>query len=234
MYGIPLLYINSGMKRSYLLKMLNKTGAIINGMSQDVYTGIVNLAINKEFIYLQYPVTVAALSSNSVGGISISGTTDLNVQEKNRNEIFKTNSGHNMARNLEYIIPTAHGDICNLIRSILRLIDMQCINSEMLKYFDWKQIFKRIAEQLRSDDIDLESILSRLLEATNNISTELHNWFAEEIRENRLRFIKWDHDSRKTYYKGFSQNGSLNLDASAFGISNVYEASQFARKLLNL
>ncbi len=39
----------------------------------------------------------------------------------------------------EYIIPTAHGDISNLIRSILRLIDMLRIDFAILKDFDWKQ-----------------------------------------------------------------------------------------------
>ncbi len=233
-YGIPLLYINSGMKRSYLLKMLHKTGAIIDGISQDVYAGIVNLAINNEIMQLQYPITIAGLSSNSIGALSSSGLTDSEVQLKRDNEYLSTNSGNCMDRNLESIIPRTYGDISNVITVILRLIDMQCIKSEMLNHFDWKRTFWKIAEQLPIDDVDLEPILLRLLDAANKISPELYNWFAGEIKANRLLFLKNDPDSKKTYYKGFSQNQSLTIDASTFGISNVYEASKFASKLLNL
>jgi len=233
-YSIPLLYINSGMKRSYLLKLLDKTGAIIDGISQDLYTGIANLAINKEFLYLQYPITIAALSSNSSGAISLAGNPDLEVQQQRDNEFLNTNIGNHVDRNLEAVVPVSDGDVANMIVSVLRLIDMQCIDIEVLNYFDWKQILVKITQQLRIDDMDLEPALLRLADAANSISSELYSWFIEQINSGKLSFGVYNPNSPKSYHKGFDANGSLNLDASEFGITNVYEASVFFRKLCNL
>ena len=104
----------------------------------------------------------------------------------------------------------------------------------MLNCIDWKQAFRKITEQHHINDINLEPSISRLLDAAKNISPEIYNWYAGELRSNKLRFISDKPESKKTYYKGFGPNSSLNLDASDFGISNVYEAARFASKLLNL
>ena len=192
------------------------------------------MAINKKILHLQYPITIAGLSTNTSGGASLAGMTDSKIQQKRENEYLSTNIGNHMDRNLESIITASDGDISNVITAILRLIDMQCISYEMINYFDWKQTLKKIAEQLQIDDIHLEPILLRLLDSAKNISPELHDWFAGEIDANRLRFLVNDPDSKMTYYKGFSPNYALNLDASDFDINNVYDASKFVQKLLIL
>ena len=222
------------MKRSYLLKMLNKTGAMIDGISQDVYTGIVNLCLNNEFCYLQYPVTIAGLSSNSAGGTSLAGSTDSEMQERRVNEFLNTNIAQPVDRNLESNIPLSDGDISIVLKSILRLIDMECLNCETINDISWKRAFKGMAEQLQKDDIHLESKLLRLLNSTRSISSELYEWFHEQIRSRKLSFLVNDPTAKKSYYKGFSPTGSLSMDASDFDISNIYEAAHFASKLLNL
>lgn len=233
-YEAPLLYINSGMKRTYLLKLLEKTGTLLDGMSQDVYTGIANLAINKEILHIQYPVTIAALSSNSIGGSSLEGIKTTQDRQKFFQELNETNTGYSIQRNLEHLIPASHGDMANIFRSILRLIDMQCLDLEVLDYFDWRKAYKSIAEQLQENDMNFDSVLSRMLSASKNISEDLHEWFLEQIMDRKLRFMVINQDVPKSYHKGFSINSGLHMDASEFGIHNVYDAAQFARKLLNL
>ncbi len=233
-YAIPLAYINSSIKRSYLLKMLEKTGAILDGASQDVYTGIVNLAINEEYLHLHYPITIAGLSSNSAGGGSLAGVKSPEKQRCRADEYLNTNCGYHADRNLEFKIPISDGDTALVVTSIFRLIDMQCIDAKVLDFFDWKKTFWKIAEQLQKEDINLESILLRLLDAASDISPRIHKWLDGEISAKRLRFRVNDSDSNKTYHRGFSANQALNLDASMFGITNVYDASKFASKLLNL
>ena len=155
-------------------------------------------------------------------------------RQKNFQELFETNTGNSIQRNLEHLIPASHGDISNIYRSILRLIDMQCLGPEVLNYFDWRKAYQRIAEQLQETDMNFDSVLSRMLNVSRNISEDLHEWFFEQIRDRKLRFMVINQDVPKSYHKGFSIDSGLHMDASEFGINNVYDAAQFARKLLNL
>lgn len=233
-YEMPLLYINSGMKKSYLLKMLEKTGAMIDGLSQDLYTGVANLAINKEILHLKYPITIAALSSNSTGAISMVGQTNIDTVKKREHEILSTNIGIHEYRNLENIVPLSDGDVSNMITSVLRLIDMGCISYDMLSEIDWKEAFKQIVEQLQMSDVNLETRLFRLIEASKILSDELYEWFIDQINSNKFILLIHRNNAEKNYYKGMDIKNGLHLDASDFGVQNVYDASVLFKKLYNI
>lgn len=67
MYLLPMFYINSGFRRSYLQRLIEKTGKFLDGDSQDIYMGLINYALNDQLLYIQHPITIAGMSSNSTG-----------------------------------------------------------------------------------------------------------------------------------------------------------------------
>lgn len=233
-YNMPLLYLNSGMKRSFLLDLLNDTGAIIDGVSQDLYTGIAVLNQLNRYYHIEYPITIAALSSNSSGANSIIGAKNSEIVKKRDEELLSTNIGIHVERGLERIIPMSDGDVANLINSLLRMVDMQCVGDEILHKINWKYIYTTIAEQLQEDDLYLETTLLRLKNSAEKISEDLFNWFNDQILGCKFNLIKLNNDDYKNYYKGFKSNGNLQLDASEFGVSNVYEATKFISTLMNI
>ena len=76
-YSLPLLYINSGFRRSYLSEILHRTGRVLDGASQDGYMSVVNLCLNDHVIQIQCPLTIAGQSGHSVGVQSITFKDDL-------------------------------------------------------------------------------------------------------------------------------------------------------------
>ncbi len=233
-YAIPLLYINSGFKRAYLKKMLDETGAMIDGIAQDIYTGLANLAIQEKILYLQYPITMAALSSNSSGAVSLKGVTDEETTKARDKEYLDTNIGINVERGLESMIIRTDGDISVVYTSLFRLIDMNCLPDSLIDNIDWKMTIKNIIEQLQYDDIHLERVFISYLNLARFISEDTYQWLINEFNNGDVSFLKNVQNSEKDYFKGIDQHGSLHLDVSDFGVSDVNSAVEFVVKLLQL
>ena len=67
MYALPMLYINSGFQRRYLKTLLQKTGKLLDGVSQDIPMAIINCCIHERVLSMIYPITIAGMSSASIG-----------------------------------------------------------------------------------------------------------------------------------------------------------------------
>ncbi len=233
-YAIPLLYINSGFKRDYLKRILKETGAMIDGIAQDIYTGLVNLTIKEKILYLQYPITMAALSSNSSGAVSLKGVTDQETTVLRDKEYLDTNVGINVERGMESLIIRTDGDISVVYASLFRLIDMNCLPDSIIDTIDWKRTIKNIIEQLQYDDIHLEKVFISYLNFARSISEETYQWLINEFNNGEVSFLKNVQGSEKDYFKGIDQYGSLHIDASDFGVVDVNTAVEFVGKLLQL
>lgn len=224
MYSMPLIYINSGMRRQYMLEMLEQTGAILDGHSQDLYTGVVNLALNPSYYHLKYPITVAALSGHSSGGRSAIGmTTDIVVEERT-SEYFLTNIATPIQRDGEDIFMVSDGDVANMLTQVMRLVDMQCLDKQIMPNVYWQNIGKEILEQLQGKDLLREKVQCVLLNGIRGFSSKAADDLIQEIRNHAIRPNQYDGVQEKQYKKGFTEQGALHIDASEFGVENVYDA----------
>lgn len=234
MYGLPLLYINSGMKKEYLYTMLERTGAILDGHSQDLYTGIVNLALNEHFYHIKKPVTMAALSSHSSGATSIIGNVSDEIVEDRRGEFFACNDLYPMPRDSENLFMMSDGDVANLLTQILRVIDMECIPLEWVNEIDWHAMGRNIYEQMQYMDINKYKVEKHLLKSVALFSQPAADELQREITAGVIQNNRFELVKERRYFKGFAPGGALHLDASEFGVTDVYEACRLFDKICNI
>lgn len=67
--GIPALYLVTCAKKEYIKKIIKVTGKFEDGLSQDGYTGVLNIFLEKKIVFIDYPVIVAGNSEIGVGAV---------------------------------------------------------------------------------------------------------------------------------------------------------------------
>jgi hypothetical protein len=234
MYGIPLAYINSGIKRKYMLEILDKTDAILDGHSQDVYTGLVNLAINDHYYHINYPITMAAISGFSSGATSILGSTSSSVAIERGNEELLTNVMMPVQRDIEDFLHPSDGDVTNMVCQFLRLIDIGCIPIETVKKIPWFIIGCNIAKQIQYKDINITKIKKQLIHSIRMFSKEDADNLQTGFEHNLIPMNHYEVIEGKDYFKGFRSNGCFSVDATEFGVHDVYDACVLFKKLVNI
>ena len=240
MYGLPMLYINSGFRRSYFQTLLKETGRLWDGVCQDLYMGIVNISINKDFPIIRYPLTIAGMTNSSIGMLSNRAITDNDEM----NEIHETrkntdNIGGYAPSSLERLLPTYDTDRASLYRSVLRVVARGALPIDLFDMIDWKNIFTFIAEQLSIDDIQLDRKLNWLRYSASLINEDVAKYVNEQLYAKLIvpRVVVPVSEEKiiqKRYEEGFMHNGGLTLDASKFGVTNVYEAAKLFEDLTGL
>lgn len=233
-YGMPLLYINSGFKREYLLTVLEKTNAILDGVSQDIYTGVVNLALNDKYFHIKEPFTIAAIGGSSVGGNSMIGATKEEIRADRIGEYLSTNVLAWVSRDSENLFRLSDGDVANLLTQVFRVIDMECLDARWVNEIDWYAIGAHIYCQMQHKDLYRPLLTKQLLRGIALFSPDTAKRLDHDIRNGVIRAQSFETIRDKSYEKGFAKNGALCLDASEFGVENVYDAARLFRKICNL
>nr|WP_284708657.1 glycosyltransferase [Sporomusa sphaeroides] len=236
MYGLPVLYINSGFRRRYFQTLLDKTGRLWDGNAQDIYMGIINLSINDSFPVISYPLTIAGMSSASVGAQSQRASINEIVRMQYQKILFKT-IGFYSPFSVERLLTSHPTDRWIVYCSVLRTVALGVQSSAILEQLDWKKIFGLLAEKLSLNDSQIEKKLNQLRYSASLINAEVAEYVEKEICAGAFnpRIIeKSPEDGRKYYQEGFAANGGLVLDASKFGVSNICEAVELFEKLTAL
>lgn len=236
MYGLPLLYINSGFRRSFMKTLLKDTGRLWDGICQDIYMGTVISTIKEKILYLPYPITIAGMSSNSMGAIS---TLPLESQEKGAayaNRIVRENNVGGFAKSqIETFAPELGSDVSSLYNSILRAVNRGLIPARYLReVFDWKQWFMNIYRVLSKKDVYFDRKLHQMRFAAMKHGEEFLKWFDENIYADALVPVVFNEtdNNAKTYKE--EEGDKIVLDASRYGVHNIYEASQLFERLTGL
>jgi glycosyltransferase involved in cell wall biosynthesis len=242
MYSLPLLYINSGFRRSYFQTLLDNTGCLWNGSSQDIYMGIVSISINDSFPVIKYPLTIAGISSASIGRMahrviteSAEMTKFQNLQSRNLRSKILMHSY--MSFSIERLLPKYTSDKCLVYSNLLRTVALGVQSPDLLENFDWKKIIGLLVEFLSIEDVLIEQKLNLLRYSASLIDADIAEYVEKEIctRYFSPRLIeKSPGDEKKGYPEGFVDGGGLILDASKFGVSNIYEAVGLFEKIVNL
>lgn len=237
MYLLPMLYINSGFKRSFMQTLLKNTGRLWDGICQDIYMGVMVSVIKQKIVKIKYPLAMAGMASGSVGAMANSPVTD---QAKSMTamgrELKENNVGGFSKSQIETLMPELGSDVTSLYNSILRAVDRGLIPRYYLtEVFDWKTWFLNSYRVMNKEDIYYDRKIHQMRYAAMKHGEQFLKWFDETIYGEALKpelLMKQD-KTAKTYREHNNETG-MTLDASKYGVHNVYEASLLFEKLTGL
>ena len=236
MYTLPNMYLNSGFKREYIKKIYEKTGRLWDGYAQDIYTGMQNLAIEEEFLYINYPIIIAGMSSSSTGALCTANSID----SKNNDKVELVYGGKSICKIIksyrDTLVPEMSTDVSAIYICIEHLISKGILPKDFYK--DKSEICKLYTNCYNSLSIlsdKFERMMYEGYECIKRRDYSLVEWFEKNImpRMNVLRYIESDGKDSKLYKEGFLENGGVVLDASRFGVTNVYEATKLFKEFLH-
>lgn len=236
MYGLPMLYINSGFKRSFLQTLLRDTGRLWDGICQDIYMGTIVSVIKKHILYLAYPLAIAGMSSGSIGALS---TLPMESQQKGNaytNRIIQENNigGFSKSR-METLAPELGSDVSSLYNCVLRAVNRGLIPVGYLKeVFDWKEWFTNIYKVLSKKDVYFDRKIHQMRFAAMKHGEEFLKWFDENIYKDALTPVIFNETECKVKTYKEEEGDRIVTDASKYGVYNVYEASKLFERLAGL
>ena len=243
MFSMPMLYANSGFRRGYMKKILKETGRLWDGICQDLYMGVINIAINKEILNIEYPLTIVALSSKSIGHNANKGSLSIKEGNKKVNEANSINNigGFSMS-SIERLMPQLGTDVSSLYNSLLRAVARGVFPNEYLTdLFDFKKMFMECYMDLDIRDVFYDKKIHYMRYTASLHGEEFLNWFDKSIYEKALKPILIDDkklnerlNDKHSYKEGKDELGGITLDASKYGVTNVYEATKLFEKLTGL
>jgi len=231
MYKLPMLYINSCFKRSYLETLLKKTGQLWSGVCQDIYMGITTVAIKSQILNIKYPLSIAGMSTGSVGAVSNAGTkTEEELQKQLRTYSLDGNVGGYCRSYLEELLPPLYSDTGSLYDCMLRLINMGVMPEEYLyRIIPFQKIFEILAKEISREDVAYVRKLYEIQHAAELHGQEFLEWCTKTILEPGLEpmLMKSSENvekTAKTYKNTKYKDGTIMLDASEVGVQNIHEA----------
>lgn len=230
MYGLPLLYINSGFKRSYLRELIKKTGRLWDGHVQDLYIGAVNIAINNKILNIEYPLTIAGMSENSMG-------KDLHSSPKLVTEICGSSCNIVTFSKNERLIPQISVDVQLIQNAILRCVSrgilpkniLDCFTSNLNELFE--QYFHLYNKQMVYYEEYINLYRNCLKQIDENKLYEFdRKWYTDLFSPEKIHKDINTEIIDRCYEPGFL-GVSLQLNASEFDVKNICDAKDLFVKI---
>ncbi len=238
MYAMPLLYINSMFRRSYFDTLLAHTGRLWDGICQDIYMGVVTSLILPKVLCLQYPLSVAGMSSGSVGATSNAAIKGVEAGTEYYRDVFATgNIGGFAMSETETLFPEVTTDVSSLYNCFLKAVARGLLPKRILweeDGIDWKAWFLNCYRTLSKQDIYFCLKVQKFRYAAMKHGEEFLKWFDDTIYEDAMTPVVFAEDGNTggTYQE--EEGSSIVLDASKRGVHNVYEASLLFERLSGL
>ena len=240
MYLLPMLYINSCFKRSYMQTLIRKTGCLWDGICQDIYMGVVTAIINDKILNMRYPLSIAGMSRGSIGANANKG---MNSNEKFRSMLANRSKENAMGGNCRLVweryIPMTGTDSSSLYTSLLRAVDIGILPRDYLdNYFDWQKLFIQLYQELDIRDVAYDMKVHSMRYYAMKHGEEFLKWFDETIYNVAFETILSSDDMKKVTFNKFKEekmeNGGIILDASKYDVHNVYEATKLFERISEL
>lgn len=241
MFLLPNLYINSGFKHSYLRTLYQKTGRLWDGNNQDIYMGIINNAINKQILNIDFPLTIAGMSSNSMGYV-ISEPSGLNndsaMEEIRRSATLGDNIGIHIECGITREMPLGRGNSYSLYVNLLRAIQLGVLpDSWRTELLDYKKIYTDFFKEHTRLDEDFDKWLHYARYQALLKGEEFLMWFDDTIYKQAVYPLLWKKKKNdtvpvKTYIEGPENSDGLILDASVYGVTSIVEALEVFKRFL--
>ena len=242
MYALPNMYINSAFKRDYMQVLYEKTGRLLDGYSQDIYMGVQNLMLNENFLYIKYPLSIAGMSSSSVGATTSRMSRSNDSKDIKNVNLLNGGQGLNCLAIAEYIeyVPWVGSDVSDMYLQMYYLIEKGIVPANLVSDNDQMNMFVKCFESISKLDDKLENHIEVGRYSASLRGTKFLSWYEQNYQQIcRGELIKYSQKqkdidfAKKRYVEGFSENGGVVLDASRFGVTNVYEAVQLFKDFLH-
>lgn len=237
-YAVPLLYINSAFKRKYLLELWQNTGAVLDGYTQDIRMGIQSLLLNKTFLYLEYPLSIAGLSDASLGAKMVSEVkTDEDLTAKINRERVKGVGNVNISAEYPFLVlPSTEGMFWSEIFKLLESDSCMEYLMELFTDHDFKETFLQLTSCRSRNDLDYIVTLEKIRCNAYWYSEEIGRWFDQLVypAATGKTYKKSQKDSEKSYRTGYIEEKELTLDGRRFGVYTIQDAVSLVDKILNL
>lgn len=242
MYSLPMLYINSCFKRSYLQTLLNQTGRLWDGICQDIYMGIVTAVLHEKILNMRYPLSIAGMSSGSVGANANRGKLKDEEFHKMMAEQKKDNNVGGFCRTyIERLLPDMGTDTASLYSCLLRAVAIGALPEEYInEKFDWKTKFLRLFAEIDIRDVIFDRKIHTMRYAASKHGEEFLKWFDDNIYMPALMPVIVDEIKLKELFRQKSYKEKTKkcigvvLDASKRGVNNVYDATKLFAQMTGL
>lgn len=237
LYSIPTLYINSGFKKSYLNKILSKTGKLWDGYTQDMYMAMVNVLINDKYLNVNYPITIAGMSNSSLGAKTV---VRINSKEKlfNKNVELACDYGFGISVINKYKMEPIEVDISLVLAELYRIIEKPELKAKFdtaSKHIDFEKLLNNIASRIDPQNMNYFIRLNQIKRNAYVLDQNLGEKFENDTYKRLINSV-YERNVKelcKEYKTGFI-NESLFLDARKFNVNDIYEASCLIENILGL
>lgn len=230
-YSLPLLYINSCFKRDLLYRLYDVVGELFAGCNQDISTGILMTAMNKKILNVSMPLTIAGMSSVSVGA-NYNNEKEVKVTNQKQEEL---SVGTFVFTEYEHYIPFVGTDVAAVYLSIMRAASKGLFSKrEIYARIDWKRAFIQMLESKRIDQISYYGDIYKARYAAALHGEEFLKWFDETIVSQKMQLCVVDDGNisqERVYKTGMDGYGNLCLDASEYNVNNIYDAVKLFEKV---
>ena len=238
MYSLPLLYINSCFKKNTLQIILEKTGSLLDGPNQDISTGITIVGIFSRILNTVVPLSIAGMSSKSVGAtFGRSNNQKLLKKELDEINILGNVGGYSRSR-YEHFMPQVASDVAGLYLSILRAVSNGTLSKEyIMENINLKTAFLNIINRLSVDNITYFENIYKIKYIARIQGQEFANWFNNEIFNKCMIPKTIDIElmqalkKKQSYVCEVNSSGGMTLNASEYGVQNIYDAVQLFTRL---
>jgi|GEM_PF-546932 len=240
LYDLPLFYINSGFRKAYLNKILQETGRLWDGPCQDTYMGVANILINDTIWRTDYPLTMAGMSASSIGGSSLKINDELDIigmQASGKKTVVSDKVGNYVGRQSEYLFPVIpETDLLAFYWPLFRFFELGCVTESDMQALDMKQLYIYLAGLINLDDTLFEKKWASLFYAQYllnkpGIGIRLKDIYRKRCTPQRMK--KREYLEGRWYAVGVnSDNHTICIDASKFGITNIKEAIDFIENII--
>lgn len=213
---LPMLY-NSAISRDLIHKSKKQTGRLFNAVSPDIYTGFAFANLVKEYITIGSPLSINGVSAKS------NGAAHLNEDEQAKIDFWKLLEKSDIR--WPKTLPKVMTAYTTTIEPFVQLIK-HC--PELSKYITRKKIYRIIIDTLEGISVDdYRNKLNIIIESAND-DKSLQKWVERYVLDIAPKVSQ----KPTSYENRIGFDGShLILDASKFGLKNVYDVSVFVSNI---
>ncbi|HVM87578.1 MAG TPA: glycosyltransferase family 2 protein [Puia sp.] len=214
---LPMFY-NSAVSKETINLLKQKTGRIFNAASPDIYTGYAFAHLLKNYISIGQPLSINGVSSKS------NGAAHLINDESVKKDYWKTFQSSSIKW------PTSIPEINNVYLGVIEpFTQLKNYFPELESYISRKEIYKIIIDKLESiDEDDLKKKKEVILKSARN-DKKFYHWVEKYIQKKNAKYPSAVFNGKSNEI-GFN-GANLVLDASKFGLKNVYDVSIFIADL---
>ncbi|MFC5448777.1 glycosyltransferase [Paenibacillus aestuarii] len=226
---LPMFYYNSIIKRELAEEVKKLTGKVFIANSPDVYTGMVFAYLQKKYLYINMPMTIGGSSERS-NGINV-GRLLYKQQESGNDVFFEVQK----IKNLNQDLHSFHAPYFAAEESAVAMcsaIAKQVFNISGNDFdINRRNFYKKCTSHLFADN-DLEIKMTELYECIKSYGDpSIIKWYESEFFYNN-NFKGYSNNRDNVMVAGFKKNGGLVIDASRFGVRDVFGAAHLYRSIV--